>query len=74
MDPLGIFVIGALTLGGVLFYSGSGVGIICGLAIIADLGTLGMLMNGSWPLLVIVGLPVIGLNYAAFKAITDKES
>ena len=58
MDPLGIFVIGALILGGVLFYSGAGVGIILGLAIFADLGILGMLMSGSWPLLLLVGLPV----------------
>ena len=74
MDPLGIFVIGALILGGVLFYSGAGVGIILGLAIFADLGVLGMLMSGSWPLLLLVGLPVGLLNYAAFDALTSKKS
>ena len=73
MDPLGAFVICALILAGVLFYSGSGVGIIVSLAIIADLGTLGMLMNGSWPLLLIVGIPVGLLNYAAFDALTNKK-
>ena len=74
MDPLGIFVIGALILGGILFYSGSGVGFILGIAIIADLGVLGMLMSGSWPLLLVVGIPVGLLNYAAFDALTNKKS
>ena len=74
MDPLGIFVLGALILGGILFYSGAGVGMICGLAIIADLGLLGLIMSGGWPLIIVVGIPIGLLNYAAFKAITEKET
>ena len=72
MEPIGIFVLGALVLGGILFYSGSGVGFILGITIVADLGVLGMLMSGSWPLLLVIGIPVGLLNYAAFKALGEK--
>ena len=66
MEPFGIFVIGALILAFVLFYSGHGRAMIIGLAIIADLGLLGLLMSGGWPLLLVVGIPIALLNYAAF--------
>jgi len=73
MDPFGIFVLGALILGGVLFYSGAAVGLIVGLAIFVDLGTLGLLTSGAWFLIILTCLPTIGLNYAAYRALTDKE-
>ena len=73
MDPLGLFVIGAVILGLVLFYSGSGKGMIISLAIFADLGLLGLIMSGAWPLLIVVGIPIALLNYAAFFSLAAKD-
>ena len=74
MDPFGILVIGALILGLVLFYSGSGKGIIISLAIFADLGLVGLIMSGGWPLLIVIGIPIALLNYAAFFLLTKKDN
>ncbi len=73
MDPLGLFVIIVVILGLVLFYSGSGKGMIISLAIFADLGLLGLIMSGAWPLLIVVGIPIALLNYAAFYSLASKD-
>ena len=42
-----------------------------GLAILADLGMLGFLMSGAWPLIILTAIPVAILNYCAFSTIDD---
>ena len=44
-----------------------------GLAIMANLSTLGILMSGGWPLLIIIGIPTIILNYFAIENISENN-
>ena len=43
-----------------------------GLAIFADLGVLGAIMSGAWPLLFLLGIPVAILNYLVYFNFINK--
>ena len=45
---------------------------IVGLAIFADLGVLGAIMSGAWPLLFLLGIPVAILNYWVYFNFINK--
>ena len=72
MNSLDLFIIIAATFGMVLFTSFSPKGMIVGLAIFADLGVLGVIMSGAWPLLFLLGIPVAILNYWVYFNFINK--
>ena len=37
------------------------------------LGLVGLIMSGGWPLLIVIGIPIALLNYAAFFSLTKKK-
>lgn len=72
MNSLDLFTIIATTLGMVFFTSFSPKGMIIGLAIFADLGVVGAIMSGAWPLLFLLGIPVAILNYWVYFNFINK--
>jgi len=69
----GYIVFGIFILACILFYSGSGIGVLIGVAIVMDLGLLGIIMNGNWVLIVVIGIPTIIFNYLTFSSLADKK-